>query len=82
MAGLIMSSTQNPLLAIPTMLGIAGLAFGLSRFGMKRYADKKDRELRGAVERIAARVTEMTGREALPNSPPVRRIKRKTSCRP
>ena len=35
-----------------------------------------------AVERIAARMTEMTGREVLPYSPPVRRIKRSTSCRP
>jgi hypothetical protein len=76
MAGVIMGATQNPLLAIPTMLGIAGLAFGLSRFGIKRYSDKKDRELRGAVERVAARVSEMTGRAVLPTSPPVKRIKR------
>ena len=76
MAGVVMGTTQNPLLAIPTMLGIAALAFGLSRYGAKRYSEKKARELRKAVERIAGRVREMTER-SLPSSPPApRRLKR------
>ena len=76
MAGIIMGATQNPLLAFPAMLGISALAFGLSRYGVKRYSDKKGRELRLAVERVAGRVREMTER-ALPSSPPApRRLKR------
>jgi hypothetical protein len=75
MAGIIMGATQNPLLAVPTLLGIAGLAFGLSRFGVKRYSDKKGRELREAVERLAMKVREMTKAAPLPAPGDVRRLK-------
>lgn len=78
MAGIIIGTTQYPMLAIPAMLSIAGIAFGLSRFGVKRYSDKKARELRSAVERIAGRVSEMTKRSSLPDPNPgtARRLKR------
>jgi hypothetical protein len=76
MAGIIMGATQNPLIAVPTLLGIAGLAFGLSRFGVRRYSDKKARELREAVERLAKRVGEMTKESALSASAEVKRLRR------
>jgi hypothetical protein len=76
MAGVIMTATQNPLLAFPAMLGIAGIAFGASRFGVKRYAAKKSRELRSAVERLAVRVREMTDAARVAASSDPRRLKR------
>jgi len=76
MAGLIMSATQDPFLAFPAMLGVAGIAFGASRFGVKRYSAKKSRELRSAVERLAAKVREMTGAAHVAATSDPRRLKR------
>ena len=58
--GVIMGVTQNPLLALPAMFGIAGLAFGISRLGVSRWSARRDRDLRAAVERLAARVGELS----------------------
>ncbi|MHB1297515.1 MAG: serine/threonine-protein kinase [Gemmatimonadaceae bacterium] len=63
MAGVIIGLTQNPLFALPAMLGIAGLAFGISRLGVSRWSARKDRDLHAAVERLAARVGELSADE-------------------
>jgi serine/threonine-protein kinase len=76
MAGAVMGATQNPLFAVPTLLGIAGLAFGLSRFGIRRYSDRKARELRAAVERLAVRVRELVDQGRLPEPPSRPRLPR------
>lgn len=65
MAGMIMGATQNPLLAVPAMLGIAGAGYAASRFGVRYLSRKRSRELTRAVEKLASHVQEMSAEESI-----------------
>lgn len=67
-AGVIMSATQNALLAFPTMFGIAAVAFGATRFGISRWSARRARELRIGAERVAASALELVHYDTVTHS--------------
>lgn len=67
-AGVIMSVTQNALVAFPAMFGVAALAFGVTRFGISRWSDRRARDLSAGVGRVAARVLELVHYDTVTHS--------------
>lgn len=67
-AGVIMSVTQNALIAFPTMFGVAAVAFGATRFGISRWSARRARELRIGAERVAARALELVHYDTVTHS--------------
>jgi hypothetical protein len=76
MAGLIMGTVNAPLAAVGTLAGIAVLAYSSSRFGVRKWSERKQRELRSAVARIAAKAKELIARRTIASPPASRRLKR------
>jgi hypothetical protein len=79
MAGLVMGVVQLPILAISTVVGVSILAYSGSRFGVRKWTEKKQRDLHEAVRRIAGKAQELVSARSLA-SPPVppmpRRLRR------
>lgn len=59
-AGILINATQSPLIGFSAMFAIAGLSYVGARIGVRRYSDKRSRELRESVDRIARSIAELS----------------------